>query len=364
MSLRSTLCVARKMSAALTVRSTTKAKSRSTGWNAESSRTGRARVAFAFGSGIFSRITSKATSGPSASSVSSARGCNSPKCPSTFCGPIWIVPERPGWNHGGPPGTTWSACAGAPAAASTASASALASKASTSRAGAVGLGGGAAPRPPGAGALGARAPHAARRGQLVLRTVAAKDLSDLEQRHVGEAAVGVLLRRGDEPGNETRPHVGQVRRNGIGERKLGFPAAAQLGLRPAEEGPGHPFDHAARGERALGFARAQLDGREHWLARRLAPVEGRRRNALDTENANDLLHQPALPAALPPPRRNGDSQGLAAAGDGEAEMAEHALGLAPVGVEAGQPRQFVERKIDDARGYLRRARDHDLRGIA
>src|SRR5262249_40890450 len=26
-------------------------------------------------------------------------------------------------------------------------------------------------------------------------------------------------------------------------------------------------------------------GREHWLARRLAPVEGRRSNALDTENA-------------------------------------------------------------------------------
>src|SRR5262249_56850991 len=64
------------------------------------------------------------------------------------------------------------------------------------------------------------------------------------------------------------------------------------------------------------------------------------------------------------PLGTGDSQGLAAASEGEAEMAEHTLGLAPVDVEAGQPRQFVERKIDDARGYLRRARDHDLRGFA
>src|SRR5262245_49610522 len=56
--------------------------------------------------------------------------------PSTFCGPIWMVPERPGWNQAGAPGTTCNACAGAPAAASTASASALASNASTSAAGA------------------------------------------------------------------------------------------------------------------------------------------------------------------------------------------------------------------------------------
>src|SRR5262249_44467294 len=110
--------------------------------------------------------------------------------------------------------------------------------------------------------------------------------------------------------------------------------------------------------------RAQLDGREHWLARGFAAVEGRRSNAVDAENANDLLHQVGLALDVAPPRRNGDPQGLAAVGDGEAEMAAHALGLAPVNVDTGQPRQFVERKIDDARGYLRRARDHDLRGFA
>ena len=46
-----------------------------------------------------------------------------------------IVPERPGWNQAGAPGTTCSACIGAPAAASAAKASPLASKASTSCAG-------------------------------------------------------------------------------------------------------------------------------------------------------------------------------------------------------------------------------------
>ena len=38
-----------------------------------------------------------------------ARGCSSPKYPSTFCGPIWMVPLRPGWNQDGPPGTTCNA---------------------------------------------------------------------------------------------------------------------------------------------------------------------------------------------------------------------------------------------------------------
>ena len=118
------------MSAAFTAFSTTKAKSRSTGWNGDNSSRGLARVALAFGSGIFSRITSNATSGPSALSAASARGCNSPKAPSAFCGPIWMVPLRPGWNQAGAPGTTCKACIGAPAAASTAKASALASKAS------------------------------------------------------------------------------------------------------------------------------------------------------------------------------------------------------------------------------------------
>ena len=43
-------------------------------------------------------------------------------------------------------------------------------------------------------ALGERAAHAGRGGELVLRLVALEHLPDLEQRDVGKAAVGVLLR--------------------------------------------------------------------------------------------------------------------------------------------------------------------------
>ncbi len=186
------------------------------------------------------------------------------------------------------------------------------------------------PRPADAGRLGERAAHAAGGGELVLRPIAAEDLPDLEQRQVGKAAVGVLLRRGGKPGNQARPHVGQVRRNRIGERKLCFSAAEQLGLRLRDERPGHRLDHAARGERALGFAHAQLDRREHRLARSLAAVERRRGNALDTENANDLLHQVGLALDLTAPGRDGNFQVLARTSDGEAESAEHALDLALV----------------------------------
>src|SRR5262245_3222440 len=218
------------MSAAFTARSTTKAKSRSTGWNGESSSTGLARVALAFGSGILSRITSKATSGPSASSASSARGCSSPKWPSTFCGPIWMVPARPGWNQAGPPGTACNAAVGGE---------------DRERVGldveaidlSVPLGGRHRPVPAAARCFGERAPHARSRDQLVLRLVAPEHLPNLEQRDVVEAAVGVLLCRADEAGDQARPHVGEVGRNRIGEHKLRLAAAEQLGLRFCDERP-------------------------------------------------------------------------------------------------------------------------------
>ena len=43
-----------------------------------------------------------------------------------------------------------------------------------------------------------RAAHAGRGGELILRLVALENLPDLEQRDVGEAAVGVLLRGRDQ----------------------------------------------------------------------------------------------------------------------------------------------------------------------
>ena len=64
--------------------------------------------------------------------------------------------------------------------------------------------------------------------QLVLRPVALEDLADLEQRQIGDAAVGIALRGGDQAGQQARPHVGQVGRDRIGERQFGLAAAEQL----------------------------------------------------------------------------------------------------------------------------------------
>src|SRR5262245_49409838 len=51
-----------------------------------------------------------------------------------------------------------------------------------------------------AACFGGRAAHAAGGRDLILRTIAAEDLPDLEQRRVGKTAVGVVLRGS----NETR----------------------------------------------------------------------------------------------------------------------------------------------------------------
>ena len=69
--------------------------------------------------------------------------------------------------------------------------------------------------------------HAGRGDELILRPVAAEDLADLEQRHIGKAAVGIGLRSGNQPGQQAWPHVGEIGRYGIGE--------FQLGLAPAEQ---------------------------------------------------------------------------------------------------------------------------------
>src|SRR5436190_1604067 len=212
MSLRSVLCAARRISAAFTARSTTKAKSRSSGWKGESSRTGRARVALAFGFAV--------RRGPMASD---------------------------------------------------------------------------------AGRFGESAANAASGGELILRAIAAENLSDLEQRYVGEPAIPIVLCRGNKARDQARSHIGKIRGNWIGERQFGVPAAEQLGLPPPNKRPSYGLEHAARGERALGLSGAQLNGREHRLARSLTPIKRRRRNTVDAEDTHDLLHQVSLALDIPPP---------------------------------------------------------------
>ena len=87
----------------------------------------------------------------------------------------------------------------------------------------------AAPAASFAARLGEAAPHGGGRHALVRVAGAEEDLSDLEQGDVGQRPARVALRRGDEAGNEARPHVGKVRGDRIGERELRLAAAEQLG---------------------------------------------------------------------------------------------------------------------------------------
>ena len=83
-------------------------------------------------------------------------------------------------------------------------------------------------------------------GELVFRLIAFENLPDFEQRHIGKAAVGILLRSRDKPRNEARPHVGKIGRDRIGERELGLAATEQFGLRLRYKRPGHRLVDPAR----------------------------------------------------------------------------------------------------------------------
>ena len=133
-SLRSAPSAARTSFSASTSLSTTKAKSRRTGWKADRASTGLVRVALRLGVGIASRNTSKPQCGPEASSVFSVFGWNSPNSASTTLGPSLIRPERPGWYQSLAGASIISRSTGAPAASSAAMASALASYTETAEA--------------------------------------------------------------------------------------------------------------------------------------------------------------------------------------------------------------------------------------
>ena len=297
-----------------------KAKSRDTGWNADSSSTGLARVGFCLASGMRSRITSKAISGPSARE----RFQRARMQLAEIAEHVLRADLDGAGTSGMQPARRRRARSAAPASArrrptSTANASALASSAS-----AVAEPDQCRPMP----LRGRKAvANAGCRDQLILRPVALEHLADLEQRHIGKAAIGIGLRRGDQTRQQARPHVGQIGRDRIGERELGLAAAEQFGMRLGDERPRHRLDHAARGQRALGAAGAQLDRREDRLARRVAAFERRHRHLVDADNAHDLLDDVGLAVHVGAPGRHRDLHHRAGAGHHEAEMAEDALHL-------------------------------------
>ena len=128
---------------------------------------------------------------------------------------------------------------------------------------------------------------------------------------------------------QARPHVGEIGRDRIGERQ--FRRCRRRTVRPAacgDERPGHRLDQAARGERALGLAGAQLDGVSTGLRGASPRVErrrrarGRRRRCARPPRRGRPC--PRRPAARTAPR---PSRVSPCAGDVKAELLEDALRL-------------------------------------
>ena len=91
--------------------------------------------------------------------------------------------------------------------------------------------------------------------------VAAKDLPDLEQRHIRDAPIGIALRGGDQPGNQARPHVGQISRDRIGQPQGVRGSAEPFGVLARHEAERHALHQAARRQRPTGNRGSLLAGR-------------------------------------------------------------------------------------------------------
>ena len=188
--------------------------------------------------------------------------------------------------------------------------------------------------------LGERAPHARGGGELVLRPVAAEDLPDLEQRHVGEAAVGVPLRAAIRPGSRLGRMSERSAAIGLASASSALPPpnSSACGLAMNDQVTASTMPRAASARLAL---RVRICTAVRIGLRALrAAVERRRRHAVDADDAHHLFDDVGLAVHVRPPRRHRDLHGLVLPGDQEAEPVEHAAHLRERHVEAAEALQL------------------------
>ena len=107
-----------------------------------------------------------------------------------------------------------------------------------------------------------------------------------------------------------------------------------------------------------------MDLGQHRLARLLAAPERRHRHLIDADNAHDLLDDIGLAVHVATPRGDRDLHNRAAAGHHETEMGEDAPHLDRRHVDAGEPLDLGQRKLNHA-VVAEALADHDvLRGRA
>ena len=329
---------------AFTPRSTTNAKSRVPLERRQlQCRLGARR--FAFGSGMRSSDYSNAISGPEAS-ARRARGVmqalrrqlHSQR--HVLRPDVWHrAPESPGCSQfRGPPGTTAHGFAGgAPACNHPASASAFTSTRRPRRCPAL-------PPAPFGLASARRTPD--RGGELILRLVALEHLPDLEQRHVGESAIRILLRGCDQPRNKALPHVGEFCGDRLASASSACPPpnSSACSLRGTTT-DGRPW----RDPLSARFARgAHLQDGEDRLARVVAP---RKRRVAAPCRRRRCARSPRR--CRPCRRESGRHDGiatftvLALAGDEEHGFRAHAS-FRRAARRGGQALHLGDRKFDDA----------------
>ena len=200
---------------------------------------------------------------------------------------------------------------------------------------------------------------------LAFRLVGREGLADLEQGHVAKAAVGVALRRLHQARQQARAHVGEIRRDRIGQRQPPVAAAEQPGLLPGDERPGDGLHQPAHGERAAGQPRALLDQGQDGLGHHVFQArQGLGLDAVDAGDADDLLDEIGLALDVGPPGRGRDGDALARAVNGEAELPQDLLGFGGLHVETRQARHLGPGELDDALILGHLTRHQGLAGLA
>ncbi len=148
--------------------------------------------------------------------------------------------------------------------------------------------------------------HAGRHLELPLGRVVAILRAHFEERAVGEAAIGVSARGGEEIGQERRPHLVELGADRIGEPQHIGTAAEEPRLGRGQEREGRGFDEPARRERAAHEFGAALGGIERGLRQRRLARERHGGNVLEARDAQHLLDEIGLALDVGAPGRRHD----------------------------------------------------------
>ncbi len=146
------------------------------------------------------------------------------------------------------------------------------------------------------------------RPALAFRGDVAIGAADLGQRHIGEAAGGVARGRQQQRGDRRRPHLVEIRGDGVYKAQRLRRLAEQGSGGPCEEGEGDRLLHPAHRQHPPRQRRPRLRWRPGRFRHGRTAAAGDRRHGVQPAEAQHLLHQIGLGLHL---RRSGGDGGSA-----------------------------------------------------